>query len=516
MTIKTQLNKDNPAFVNAAYGEMAEDWELCRDVRGGTKAIRADPEEYIIRSPNETDDGYKDRANRVEVFPAFRITVDGLTGIVFRKNPELQEDVPQLIQDHWENIDNGGMHGDVFAKQTFEEGLTDGHVGILVDYPPAPLGANGQPLTIAQEQALGLRPYWVMIKAEDIVSWRTRLVAGILTLSQVVIRESVEMPDGEFASSLVVRYKMFRLLDDNTIMWKSWDESSLNGWTAAMFNTPDSEGVLKGPKRIPLAIAYCGPRVAPMESKPPLLDLAHANVSHTNVLADHRYALHLASCPILVFKGRQKSRKADGTEEEQQIIGPDIGIDLPADSNADVFYVEHTGSALGQTRDELKDIEQRMAAMGLAMLTRETRAAETAEAKRMDKEEKQATLASAARSMQDAIEAALQFHAEYMGEASGGSCEVNKKFEDAGIDPSIAKLLSDMVLAGQLSLETMWRILKSRDILPQDMDDVKELARITSNQNLPVPGGASATLPGVKLDAQGNALPPNPTPPTGA
>jgi hypothetical protein len=146
-----------------------------------------------------------------------------------------------------------------------------------------------------------------------------------------------------------------------------------------------------------------------------------------------------------------------------------MAIKLP--QGGDAKYLEPTGAALDSSRQELQDILQNMAALGLAMLQRDTRAAETAEAKRIDKSETDSRLAAAARGLQDAIEEALGIHALWIGEADGGSCDINRDFEQQPLDPQMLKVLSEMVGAGDLDLDTLWDIMKAGGVLPDTFDN---------------------------------------------
>jgi hypothetical protein len=112
-------------------------------------------------------------------------------------------------------------------------------------------------------------------------------------------------------------------------------------------------------------------------------------------------------------------------------------------SDGDVKYVEHSGSALGQTREELNDLERRMSALGSVAPQQMIRPAESAEAKRIDKSEKDAVVKSPARSWVDSMEMALQFHANfYRKEPTGGSIFINDDYEDVVLDATMIKVYS--------------------------------------------------------------------------
>ncbi len=54
------------------------------------------------------------------------------------------------------------------------------------------------PKNKAAEKELNRRPYFVHIKAEDMIGWKTETVHGKETLAQIRFREIATVADGEF------------------------------------------------------------------------------------------------------------------------------------------------------------------------------------------------------------------------------------------------------------------------------------------------------------------------------
>jgi hypothetical protein len=150
-------------------------------------------------------------------------------------------------------------------------------------------------------------------------------------------------------------------------------------------------------------------------------------------------------------------------------VGPKVGVKVP--EGGYFKYAETTGAALGATAEQIKQFETQMAREGMSMLQHETRAAETAEAKRIDKSEQDAALAVAARSLQDAYEQALSFHAQMRGLGdSGGSVTVNRDFEKLTLDAQQVDAYAKLVASNAMSLDTLWKILADGGVLPDDFD----------------------------------------------
>jgi hypothetical protein len=461
---------DTPDYISQAYIDQKPDWTVLVDVSRGTRWMRKRSTTYLPKNPSENDDEYERRIAASEFFNGLNRTIKGLVGMVFRRNPVMDHDVPEEFIQHWENIDNAGTHGDVFSRQVFEEGWRLGHSCIFVDYPEVEGNTSGAPLSIAEERETGIRPYWLHISPLDIINWRVEVINGQKVLTQVTIRFVEMVPDGAFGEEDVITYRVYKKVGD-TVTWDRWapDAKSNLGIT--------DSGILTNQTSIPLSVIYTGRKIDELVSAPALLDLAYTNIAHWNVQSDHRHSLHIASVPIPIFKGRD-------TTEGKQEMGPNIGIDI--DTDGDVFYLEHKGEALQQTRDEQKDLEQRMAIQGLAMLQRETRSAETAEAKKIDKSEQDSSLAASARSLQDALELALVFHNRYLGNETAGSITINQEFERLTMSPEDINAYSNLVASGTMSRETFFDVMVQGNSMPNGFDPVRELERLDS-MTLPMP-----------------------------
>lgn len=457
-------DEERPDKPNADAKAQEPALALCRDVSRGTLHLRDQGRTYLFQAPGEINADYDIRLSRSVLFNAFARTIKGLAGMVFRRDPVLEDDVPAKIAGDYENIDLAGTHGDVFLRRLCEDSLEAGHALILVDYPD--LGGRVLPRDI--EASLGARPYWVHIKKDDIVSWRTENVAGRTMLAQIVIREASMEPKGKYGEAKVERYRAFTR-EDGAVrfdVYRKVDDKII----------PERSGIVANQERIPIAEVTTSGRRRLLVSDPPLLDLATINVAHYQTLSDQLNALHKANSPILVIVGREMmSQEAQG---EKVVVGPSWGLDLP--QGADAKYIEPTGAALGASRTQLQDFETQMARLGLSMLQQETRAAETAEAKRIDKSEGDSALSVTARGLQDAIELALEFHARHRGLPEGGSVTINRDFEELELTPDEVRMYSELVSSGQLSLDTMYAMLARGERLPEDFDPEAEKDKIAA------------------------------------
>jgi len=468
--------KDNPSVPGVVHKRQQTALTVVRDVYTGTMRLRGKKATYLPQFPREPNDAYRDRLKTAVLYNAFRRTVQGLVGMAFRKDPETDDEMPEEMDAHTENIDQAGRALDVFARDVFEHGLRDGHSHIFVDFQKV----DGEFDNQLEEERAGVRPYWVNVLKEDVLSFRAERIQGEHLLTQFVYRETVVTPDGEYAEAEITRYRVYRLqpadkIDglDRTVglgveyeVWERDDDQQ--GATGHDQLTRIERGAMDI-ERIPLSTFY-GDRKGLMESNPPMLDLALENIKHYQIRSDRDNGIHVTNNPVPVFIG---------VDPDEVSIGANQGIAIES-TEGDAKYMEPEGKGLEAAHQELQDTETRMAALGLAMLQRDTRAAETAEARRIEKSETDSNLSTAARSLEGALNEALTYHAMWLDKDEGGTVAVNRDFDAQMLTPEMVGALVTMVDRGKLSIETLWEIMERGEVLPDGFDPEQEQERIGS------------------------------------
>jgi hypothetical protein len=464
--MSTQTADPNrPDYLIGAAAGMVHDAKLVRDVAKGTSHLRSQSTSYLPKHASEEGDDYNRRLSMAVLsVNAVERTVTGLAGMVFRKDPTPSADVPEVILQHLENVDYAGAHLDVFTRSLFEDGLETGHAGILVDAPSVQ-SADGRTLTDAEESVLGVRPYWIAVSKEQIIGWRTVNENGKTALSQLVLYEPTTVEDGAFGEKAVSRYRVYRR-EGGIVTVEVW-EARERGAEPVLDSGPL---VVTNQTEIPFSVFYSR-RTGFLQSRPPLVDVAHTNIAHYQTLADHRYCLHISNVLTPVISGVDA--------DSQIVFGPNAGIKIP-DPGGKAYYLEPEGNAFETNIKQLQEFKADMATGGLTMLQKERKAAETATANRQDSNVEQSQLAAAARSLQDCVEAAQQFHANFMRLKTGGSIAINREFEDQTLSSAEVDQYSQLVLRGQWSIDTLWNKLQEGGINPSDFDADIERDRIDS------------------------------------
>lgn len=482
---------NKPNYINSVYSSMSSAWTIVTNVSGGTARMRSVGSIYLPKEPAERPEAYTRRLNRSVFFNAYSRTRDALVGMVFKNDPELGEDVPEPIKKHLENVDLAGSHFDVFAKELFTDAF-EGHSFVLVDMQPAlPEGS-----TKADEIATGRRPYWVKYKASQALNWRTEIVNGETVLSQITFEEKTTEPKGEYGEEEVCRYRVFRLAQ-KVVTWSVYRKQKAEGTAEEAF-LEEGSGRVNGLDRIPVAVVY-GNKEGMLQSSPPLLDLAYLNIRHWQHYSDYSNILHVAQVPILVRKG--------ATQEQQSIeVGVGSTVDVP--NEGDLKWCEHSGKAIESGRMELQDLEQRMALMGLSMLSQKTDSNVTATEIRANNLQESSDLATMARSLQDCLELALEFHAKYLELDSGGSIKLGVAESDLVLDAQMVTALVTAVNSRPplLTAETFLNILQRGFPGVELQDEINKLKAMPGfGQAPPTPEDIAKMKGGVSkiLGAQG-------------
>ncbi|WP_420403321.1 DUF4055 domain-containing protein [Nisaea sp.] len=374
------------ATPNAAYREMAADWELIHDLLGGTRMMRLRGEKWLPREPGESREAYAIRLGRSVLFNGLQRTLQTLVGKPFHRPAGLEGNPAPAMTALSGDVDLGGRNLTVFARDVLQAALTDGLTHILVDHPRLGDGAR--------EAA---RPYLVHVPAPDLIGWRGQENGIGSALSRIRMRETVNRRSGAWEDR--TRQQIRVLFPGRYEIWRRAGEDGDGAWRRA--ETGDSSL-----GRIPLVTIYAS-RTGFMTARPPLMDLAWLNLAHWQSASDQRHILHVARVPILF--GRNLTLPEDGLE-----LGPNRIVTGDGDG-ADLRFVEHSGAAIAAGRQDLIDLEDRMAVMGLDLMTRRSgTGATTATARAIDAAENSTALLSLIRAVEDGLTAAFGYMADWL------------------------------------------------------------------------------------------------------
>ncbi|MDF1685352.1 MAG: DUF4055 domain-containing protein [Parvibaculaceae bacterium] len=434
-----------------------------RALRSGVEAMRAAGEAYLPREELETWKDYKGRRDRSWLYPGLDKATEDMADKVFARPVKLGDNVPAELKVCAENITNDGQTLNEFARLVFEDAIDAGVSYVLVDAPERPDG-----LTKAEEDAINFRPYLNHIQSESILGWKTDTVNNVTKLSQIRIKESIEEddPTDRFKCKEVDQIRVYETTESGvacSIYRKIKDNWTLHSET------------LTGLDEITIVPVYTN-RKGFFKGSPLLDKLADLNIAHWQSASDQRNVLHKARVPILMLSGVDE--KAVKASVNYAIVAPD--------AKATGKFIEHSGAAIASGRDDLKDLEATMQALGMQMMMPKTGSV-TATSDALDQAAMDTPLSMMAQSLEDALTTAFQYMAEYKGLASGGNLTVNKDFGLAMLTQADHELLLKLYQIGAITRETLLKEIQRRGILMDDFDPEVESERVADEAMESIP-----------------------------
>ena len=197
---------------------MSERWQPMKVMMGGTQAFRANAETLLPIEPREDTAAWKRRRVSHAVLSPFTMRIaEQAAGLILRKPIQLEpKEEDGQIDEYWEtwidDVDGYGTSLDQFARRVLLNSLLLGHSAILVDFPSTEPAEN-----LLQERQLGLRPYLLEVRADQILGWRKEADTPLAPINQIRINEYVEENSGLFATKVI---RQIRVLERGG--WSLW------------------------------------------------------------------------------------------------------------------------------------------------------------------------------------------------------------------------------------------------------------------------------------------------------
>lgn len=426
---------------------------------------------YLKQFPLEESDAFTDRKSIAVLFNFYEKCKNAMVGMILRRDPEIVDtettsaEFADTFREHWENIDNAGTHGAVFTAEFLDE-MFAGHAFIVVDAPPlADLSDK------AAQKAAGWRPYWNIYSAKQAINWRVGVVNNQTVLTQITFEKTYYAPDGDFGEREVEEYKTYTLLPDG-VRYVTRQAVTKGGTKEKEFViVPEKSGTIPGMRRLPVALGY-GCKKGIGESQPPLKDVAYHSVWHFNKQSDYNKADDYAGLVFMVEIGKSNFDQAA------------YDLKIHCEEGGDFQLRETTGQALEAKRALLDRIEAQMMELGLALLVDRTKQDLTATQAVLDNTQKTSDLQRIAVSCKDAIETAIEIHADFMNvpaEVVPG-VDLGFKADQLVISPQTASILLQAANTGQLSTEDFLQTLKSGGVMPDAFNVEEALANLKTER----------------------------------
>jgi hypothetical protein len=440
-------------------------WRRCRDVIAGRDSVLQngrqgqrfqgslyDPvfsqEIYLPRLSGQSESEYRSYAERAAFFNASGRTLDALTGLIFAKNPQME--FPPAIERFSDDITLAGDNLREFSEQIVEEQIAVGRVGIMVDYP-ADVPSS---LSVAAAEALNIRPFMRLYKAETILNWRVESIGGVRVLTMVVLQETHDIREDDFTTLEVTRYRVLDLTEQGYRVRVMTQEGATVSETYPLMRGRPLQ-------RIPFIVLGANSSTTNVQ-KPPLLDLIDANIAHYRNSADYEHGLHFTGLPTPYVAGVQ-------LDEGQTLnLGSKTAWVFP-DPSAKAAFLEFTGQGLSTIREAMKDKESRMAALGARFLSDDKRSAEAFQTLELRTSGERANLASISRAASDAITRALNIMAAWVGAPETARYSLNTEYVTSAIAPAMMQQLLMAYQTGAMPLSILFENMQKGEIVSDAM-----------------------------------------------
>ena len=423
---------------------MMPDWKVMAAVTNGTNYIRDLADLYLPQEPREDNDAWQARIDRSVLSPYTSRLIETAAGAVLRKPIHIEGDP------YWsevaEDIDGIGSSINEYARRALVSSLTYGHSAILVDFPAATGARN-----LAEERAMGRRPYFVHVDAPQIWGWRKDETNR---LTQIRIHDYEYRPLNDFGEEQV---EVMRVIYPGR-----YDLYTLGHETVTF---EESNGFSLG--TIPVVPIYSNRRGV-LISQPPLLDISNLNITHYQRQSDLIHALHIAAMPTLVLEGWNQ-------DSSEATLGVNYALGMEPGHKA--YYVQSDATSFEAQMAELQSLEAQMSTLGITKLFGQKFVAESAEAKRIDQAQSNSVLAIISQELESSLNQAFNLAAQYVG-LEPPTITIDRDFDYYRLIGQDVSVLAQLNQAGKISDETLLKILQHGEILPEDVKIADELERI--------------------------------------
>ena len=442
---------ESPFVRNLDVIAMMPDWSVMAAVTNGTNYLRDMSETYLPQEPREDDDAYQTRVDRSVLSPYTSRLIETAAGAILRKPIHVEGDPYWL--DLIQNIDGLGSNINEYARRALVSSLTYGHSAILVDYPAAAGAMN-----LAEERAMGRRPYFVHVDAPQIWGWRKE--PGTNRLLQVRIHDYDVRPLNEFGEEQVEQMRVIYpgRYDLYTLGQEIVEFTSTGGYSL---------------DEIPLVPIYSNRRGL-LISQPPLLDIANLNITHYQRQADLIHALHIAAMPTLVLEGWDDTTGS-------ATMGVNYAIAMQPGNKA--YYVQADATSFDAQMAELESLASQMSTLGVTKLFGQKFVAESAEAKRIDQAQSNSVLSIISQELESALNQAFEFAAQYVG-LEPPEITIDRDFDYYRLIGQDVAVLTQLNQLGKISDGMLLEILRRGEILPDNInvEDEAEAAEMDATE----------------------------------
>lgn len=393
--------------------------------------------------------GYKNRAQ----YPLWVAdSVRTMNGLLTRLKPEVNLVHKQLEILKTQATDDGFGLDQLFVRCCVEA-LSKGRYGLLVDFDD-----KGQ-------------PYISMYDSLSIINWKSGDVGGRCDAKLIVLQEShLKAEQSKYGHESEVLYRELESVDGQyEVRLLSESGKEVESFEPKM-----------GAKRLNFIPFVFGGSLdnSPEIDDIPLYSMAKCAVKYYQLSADYYQSLYLTAHPQPYTIG------ADNVD--LKVSGPMMLWALPP--GASCGFMEIQGNGIEKTKAEMDS--QKNAAVEAGAKVLDAGSNESGEARKARQNDQHASLHTVVKAAAEAIEQACKYAALWLGlDDSEIRFTVPLEFAQ-DIDPQILAQLSNLMMAGKISSDTVWTYLQTGKIPERDKEAEDDLieedsAKVPMGGNIP-------------------------------
>lgn len=478
--LKRRLPRSDTAGItspSSIYTKFLTKWKKCRDAIAGEDDVKSNGQTYLPKPSGMDDEDYKGYLCRAQFFNASGRTLDGLNGMLNRKESIVT--VPEGMEKYLKNVDGKGHSMKQFIAHVCKDALTTGWGGILVDMPPSE-GNRSQ----ADFEKNGLYAYMVYYKAEAITKYRWQTEGRSSSIKYVILKEPTEVDaSGEFDTETKDYWRVLKVDDKGNYRQTLYnDKLEIIG---------DLNPKLKGKFFKEIPFSFVSMNSEPEE--PLLLDLVNVNLSHYRKSADYENGLHWTGVPTPYERGWLPETRYDNKGNEIPTAPMKLGgsqfLYFPQGTEQ-VGYLEFGGSGLSQLSAAMDKDEERMAILGARIIANQKKGVEAAETAKIHNAAENSVLASFANNMSQIFSKMLRIYLEWtVGQEIAQEdvkVEINTDYDVATMSPAELTALVSLWQTGGIAKSDLFHNLKEGEILANDRNFDEMNAEIDEEQMIKV------------------------------
>lgn len=452
-----------------------ERWDINADVVGGHYPVKVRGTKYLPKAYSDMSaEEYKSFKDHVSFYPAANRTLTGLLGLMFRRNPVLENDgiIEGVLKQF---ITRDGKSVNDLAKEVCRAYLTTAYYGLLVDHP------SGSATSAAEAVAQGIRPYILQYPAHSILEVRKGAVGAGVGVVYVRLLDDEDT------------VRVLELLD--SVYTVTIYRKNGGSWFPDAPIVPRKNG--QPLREIPFVLLSEDDLIKP---QPSIMDhVVQLNLDHYRMQGLLTSCHMFISTPMLFAKGLQSG------DVDKVTVSP--GAILATESaEADLKWVAPSGDGIPSLERQLERIEDKLAVVASRILARVKPAPEAAETEALRQGAENSVLASIANHISAKITKALQLVADWT-DGSAVNYQLNTDYLPTKMDASEIKALFEVYNGGGMSFESFFYALRDRGVHNETLTLDEEQKRIEDDQKKAADAAALLPAPVVVTQSEEQAPP---------